>query len=132
MSYRAFFVAALLLPIVVGYLGYFVPPLEGFYFLWQFVAVPYVISAVLLAALIARSRSLKRIVMLSMCAPFLMSVATLLFFVVIDPPELRGLARVFQLFMSTAPIALIVSYIFVGIVWAFFALARRIGLVETT
>ena len=40
MSNEAFFLATLLLPILVGHLGYFVTALDGVYFLWEFAAIP--------------------------------------------------------------------------------------------
>ncbi len=129
MSYRAFFLAALFLPIGVGYLGKFVPMFDGIYFLWQFAAIPYIISALVLAVLLMCVRSLRHIAVLSMCAPLLMSVAELVFLGAIDPPELHGVGRTLQLLASTMPMALIVGYVFVGITWGLFALARKIGLV---
>ncbi len=131
MSYRAFFFAALLLPIGVGYLGKFVPALDAIYFLWQFAAIPYIVSAIVLAVLLARAQSLSQMTVLTMCAPLLMCVAEWIFFVAIDPPELRGIGRTLQLFLSTTPITLTVAYVFVGITWSLFALCRRIGFITS-
>ena len=53
MSNKVFFLGTLLLPVLVGYLGYFLPePLDGVFFLWQFAATPYFITAGVLAILI--------------------------------------------------------------------------------
>lgn len=61
--------STLLLPIAIGYLGYFVPPLDGVCFLWQFAVIPYLVSAGVLAVLIFRARTLSHMATISFCAP---------------------------------------------------------------
>lgn len=126
MSNKAFFLATLLLPILVGYLGYFLPALDGVYFLWEFAAIPYFITAGLLALLIYYARTLSQIKVISVCAPVLMSACELAFLVAIDPPELRSFHRVLQL-SSVVPMTIGVAFVFVALSWAAFAVIRKLG-----
>jgi|HubBroStandDraft_1064217.scaffolds.fasta_scaffold163506_1 hypothetical protein len=127
---RTYFLAFLLLPIAVAYISRVIPPLDGIYFLWQFSKVPYVATVVLLASFIWRAKTSSQVILLSIFAPLLMSVLELIFIIAIDPPELRSMARVFQLFGSVVPLTFIVSSVFVGLSWGFFALARKLHWVK--
>jgi hypothetical protein len=131
VSNKAFFLAALLLPILVGYLGYFVPALDGVFFLWQFAAIPYFITAGVLALLILYARNLSQIKVISLCAPVLMSVFELAFLVAIDPPELRSFDRILQL-SSVVPMTVGVAFVFVALSWVTFLVSRRLGWVTDT
>lgn len=73
MSNKTFFLATLLLPVLVGYLGYFLPALDGVFLLWQFAAIPYSITAGVLVILICFARTLSQLAVISLCAPVLMS-----------------------------------------------------------
>jgi hypothetical protein len=64
--------------------------------------------------------------LLTFLAPVLMSFLELVFMVIIDPPELRSMSRVFQLFGSVVPMTVIVSFVFVALSWAFFGVARKL------
>lgn len=126
MSNKAFFLATLLLPILVGYLGYFVPALDRVFFLWQFATIPYFITAALLVLLILCARNLSQIKVISLCAPVLMGVFELAFLVAIDPPELRSFDRVLQL-SSVVPMTIGVAFVFVALSWAAFWVTRKLG-----
>jgi len=129
---KVFFLVTLLLPILSGYLGYFVPALDGIYFIWQFAAIPYFITAGVLAALlICCTRTLAQIAVISLCAPVLMSAFELAFLVAIDPPELRGFGRVLQL-SSVVPMTIGVAFVFVALSWAAYAAARKLGWVDAS
>lgn len=61
MPNRVFFLATLLLPVLVGYLGYFVPALDRIYFIRQFAAITSFITAGVLALYQhARARTSRR------------------------------------------------------------------------
>jgi hypothetical protein len=127
---KAFFLATLLLPILVGYLGYFIPALDGIYFIWQFAAIPYFISAGVLVLLICFARTRSQLAVISLCAPVLMSAFEWAFLVAIDPPELRSFHRVLQL-ASVVPMAVAVAFVFVALSWAAFAALRKFGWVAS-
>lgn len=126
MSNKAFFLTALLLPILVGYLGLFLPALDGVFFLWQVAAIPYFITAGVLALLICFSRTLLQLAVTSLCAPVLMSLCEWAFLVAIDPPELRSFHRILQL-SSVVPMTIAVAFVFVALSWAAFAGLRKLG-----
>ncbi len=125
MAMRTYFLAFLLLPIAVAYAS-MNSPLDGIYFIWQFAKIPYLATVVLLAVFIWRAKTYSRILMLTFLAPVLMSFLELIFMVIVDPPELRSMSRVFQLFGSVVPITIIVSFVFVALSWAFFSVARKL------
>lgn len=128
MPNKVFFLATLLLPILVGYLGYFVPALDGICFLWQFAAVPYFLTAGVLAVLIYFTRTLSQLAAVSLCAPVLMSVFEWAFLAAIDP-EQRSFHRVLQL-ASVVPMTIWVALVFVALSWAAFAVTRQLGWVD--
>jgi hypothetical protein len=123
---RICFLALLVLPIAVAYIAHAIDPLSGIYFLWQFAQVPYVATAVLLGIFIWLAKTSSRIFLLSIFAPLLMGVMETIFMIVIDPPELRSIARAFQLCVSIAPLTVIVSFLFVALSWGLFAVARKL------
>jgi hypothetical protein len=129
MAMRTYFLAFLLLPVAVAYASRN-SPLDGIYFIWQFAQVPYLATVVLLAVFIWRAKTHSQILLLTFLAPVLMSFLELVFMVIIDPPELRSMSRVFQLFGSVVPMTVIVSFIFVALSWAFFAVARKLRWVK--
>jgi hypothetical protein len=131
VSNKAFFLATLLLPILVGYLGYFVPALDGVFFLWQFAAIPYCITAGVLTLLTLCARNLSQIKVISLCALVLMSAFELALLVGIDPPELRSFDRVLQL-SSVVPMTIGVALVFVALSWAAFVVSRKLGWVTGT
>jgi hypothetical protein len=122
---RTFFLALLLLPVAVAYASWHTP-LDGIYFIWQFAKIPYLATVVLLAVFIWRARTYSRMLLLTFLAPALMSFFELVFMVIIDPPELRSMSRVFQLFGSVVPMTVIVSFVCVALSWALFAVARKL------
>ena len=126
MSNKVFFLATLLFPILIGYLGYFLPAFDGVFFLWQFAAIPYFITAGVLALLICLARTLSQLAVISLCAPVLMSVFEWAFLVAIDPAELRSFHRVLQL-ASVIPMTVAVGFVFVALSWAAFAASRKLG-----
>lgn len=127
---RNYFLAFLLLPIAVAYISNFIPRLDGIYFLWQFAKFPYVGTVVLLALPIWHAKTFSRILLLSILAPFLMSALELILIIAIDPPELRSMARVIQLWVAVVPLTIAVSFMFVALSWGFFALARKLRWVK--
>jgi hypothetical protein len=68
--------------------------------------------------------------LLTFLAPVLMSFLELVFMIIIDPPELRSLSRVLQLFGSVVPLTAIVSFVFVSLSWGFFAVVRKLRWVK--
>ncbi len=126
MSNKVFFLATLLIPILVGYLGYFLPALDGVFFLWQFAVIPYFITAGVLAMLICFARTRSQLAVISLCAPVLMSALEWAFLVAIDPPELRSFHRVLQL-ASVVPMTIAVAFLFVALSWTAFAVSRKLG-----
>jgi len=71
MSSRKFFILSLLLPLIIAGLGYAIPGLDGLAFLFAVAAVPYLATALCLGVLIAKARTLRRLLVLSLVAPFL-------------------------------------------------------------
>ena len=126
---RAFFLASLLLPIAVAYTSYVISPLNGMYFLWQFAQIPYVATVALLALFFWRAKTVSRILILSIIAPLLMGALEWIYMIAIDPPELRTMARVFQLF-DVVPMTIAVSSIFVALSRSFFSLSKKLGWVQ--
>lgn len=129
MTQRTYFLWTLTLPIIVGLLGFVLPSIEGVTFLMAFAAVPYAVCAVLLAALIWHSRTHKQLILLSMSAPLFMGVCMYVFFVAIDPPELRDASRLVQL-MSIIPLSAVVAYCYIAFAWLGFLAFKKLGLVD--
>jgi hypothetical protein len=129
ISDKSFFTITLILPIVVGCLGWIFPAMDGVTFIWHYAAVPYVACAGCLALLIRRTTNRSQVAALTICAPLLMCAFMWVYFVVIDPPELRSFARIWQL-ASVVPIVATVGYAFVGFAWVGHVVARRAGWVE--
>lgn len=122
---RTYFLAFLLLPVALAYASRH-SPLDGIYFIWQFAKIPYLATVILLVVFIWRAKTYSQMLLLTFLAPALMSFFELVFMVVIDPPELRSMSRVFQLFGSVVPMTAIVSFACVALSWAFFAVARKL------
>jgi hypothetical protein len=126
---RTYFLAFLLLPIAVAYISS-ISPLDGIYFIWQFAKIPYIATVVVLALFIWWAKTHSRMLLLTFLAPVLMSFLELVFMIIIDPPELRSLSRVLQLFGSVVPLTAIVSFVFVSLSWGFFAVVRKLRWVK--
>ena len=125
---RTFFSCSLALPVVVGALGLAVPALEGVTFVMTFAVIPYLVCASILALPIRLVSTERRLLLLSLAAPWLMSLLLVLFLGAIDPPELRSAGRIVDL-AGVAPISILVSYGYVGLAWLCFSAAKRVRLV---
>ena len=130
MSYRTYFMWSLTLPIIVGLLGLILPKMDGITFLMAFAAIPYVMCAILLVVLVRRSHTFKQLIWISVAAPLLMGICMYVFFVAIDPPELRGISRSVQL-TSIIPLSTIVGFCYVAIVWVGFAFGMKFGFISS-
>jgi len=130
MSHRTYFMWALLLPIAVGLRGFILSRLEAVTFLMAFAAIPYVVCAIILVVLVRRSHSLRQLMWISIAAPLLMGICMCVFFVAIDPPELRSISRLLQL-TSVIPLSGVIGYCYVAIAWVGFVLGIKLGMVTS-
>ena len=132
VSPKMFFAGTLVLPFLV-LLGKNVPILDGAAFLMSFAQVPYLACMVCLEILIFRSRTFEQLAFISLwVAPFLMSAFMSIFLYVVDPPELRGMGRFFQIAFSVIPLTVVVAYMYVALSWGLFLGLRRMGFVAST
>jgi hypothetical protein len=130
MPMRTYFLGFLLFPAALAGLSSVFSFTEGLVFVALFALIPYAVTVLVLAPFIWRAPTCTHLLPVAFAAPVLMSVFELAFLMAVDPPELRSLARLFQLFLETVPITLGVSFAFVGLVWGILCLARKLGWVR--
>ena len=129
ITVRTFFACSLALPIAVGLLGFAVPMLEGLTWIMTFAALPYLVCAFVLAVLVRFASTDRQLFLLSIAAPWFMGLIMLSFLAAIDPPELRSASRLVEL-AHVIPLAALVGYCYVGVVWLGLYVARRHRLVD--
>ena len=95
----------------------------------MFVAIPYLICACILVPLIRAADTSRKLLSLSLAAPWLMGMVMLIFVAVIDPPELRSAHRLIQL-ADVIPTSAIVGYCYVALAWLAFFAAQKLSLIK--
>lgn len=133
MTSRTYFTLSLSLPLVVGALGYVFPWLEGMLFLLGVAAVPYAVTAAVLAVLIRRSASLRGLVWLSVLAPLLFGIALAGFIEVVGRvPEMNlSLSEELNQIASVIVVGAVYSVPFIAAAWGIWGVLKRLGIVTS-
>ena len=133
MTSRAFFSLTLVLPLIAGVLGLLVPALRILVVSILFAGVPYLLFAALLLILIRRAPTKTRLVRLSLTAPLLFLPLILLFVLIAGGSEAAYSAPIGDIVSDLLPVAvygLVFGYIYVGLAWGLWAIARALGIVR--
>jgi hypothetical protein len=132
MSSRAFFSLALLLPVMAGLTGLLIPSLRVLIIPVIFGGVPYIPFAALLLVLIRRA-SKSRLKRLSLVAPVLFLPFVLIFVIVAGGSAASNALSLVDTAAELLPFVvygLLFGYLYVGVSWLLWAIARGAGLVR--
>lgn len=130
MAPKTFFTLTLALPVVTFVVAWLIDAGGGVAFLMMAAAPAYIFCAVVLAGWFAFTRTRTQLVVATLLAPVVMAVALMVQFIVEDPKEVPlTVHRVLQL-AAVAPYGLVVGGLYVGVAWALYALAERVGVIK--
>jgi hypothetical protein len=117
-------------PIATLALLWFTDPLNGAVFMLTLAGPAYIPCAVVLAVWFMLTRTHNQLIVATILAPILMSVALVILWVVEDPKEIPLTAERFSQLASVAPFGLVVGGIYVGLAWGLYAVATKLRIVR--
>jgi hypothetical protein len=127
---KTFFTLMLGAPIATLGLLWLADPLGGTVFMLTIAAPAYIPCAIVLAVWFMLTRTHSQLIVATMLAPVLMSVALVIFLIVEDPKEIPLTAERFSQLASVAPFGLVVGGIYVGLAWGIYAVGTKFGIVR--
>jgi hypothetical protein len=130
MTPKTFFTLMLVAPIATLALLWFTDPLSGSVFILTVAAPAYIPCSIVLAIWFMLTRTHNQLIVATILAPVLMSVALVILFVVIDPKEIPLTAKRISQLASAAPFGLVVGGIYVGLAWGIYAVGTKLGFVK--
>jgi len=132
MNTRLFFSLSLALPLVAAGLGELVSVFDFFIYFLMIAGLPYVVVALVALTLIWRLRSLRQMAVLSLLAPvgFALTLAAFIGVVGRVPEIDRTWANTISNLFEAAALGATFAFGYVGIAWALWRLALKIGIVR--